>query len=551
MSQGATSSVSVATVTLSSSSAPTYLATPSSMEAASQIPSTLSSTQASSSMEASSTSTASPPSSYSSMSTVSINSLTTASSTPSAVSAVVAQPHHKMSLYFGIAVAAIAVISLVLALTVWFCRTRKRSRALSSSENMDNWPWDPDHDARHLENGARSWDEVSVTEVKYGSSPRGLFELPLGYDLNGNGGVYEPPRNPPNATSYPTVHINAHQSVPDLAPDAGRLQVTNYMPGDISSSDEASRANSRQGAQSEYGSPVLALDSARPRFLTLDGNGLDVPWTVKLSDKSFVDLPELPFPGSTPASAHLTKADNEGWAASIRSNILNAFHAVVGTPSPLHDTFTQVPERRDTHRSIRSQVAELETGETLQRKNTMLSTQSDYGGDLVRLASVHRDGSKDWEDLSLWMSGDGSVVLPEQPPAAVIKTRDRSQPGTMSRTHSGCEVSVHRNDTPRILTPGLISRQSSLSLSRPASPQTRKKTLLQMRKSRKTGRKSRRPPLLSRTSSIYSTLSVGSDMSRNSSISKDPLTEQEKFASLALRERRKRLMSTATDFVES
>lgn len=458
------------------------------------------------------------------------------------------------SLYFGIAVGAIAFISLIFALIVWYIRTRKRSRTLSSSGHADNWPWDPDHDARHLENGTRSWDQASVTEIKYADtstrsrSPRGLFELPAGYELNGTGGTCRTPGNPEHGTPYPTVHINAHQSVPDLASDAGRLQVTNYMPGDISSGDEASRANSRQGNTSEYGSPVAALDSARPRFLGLDGNGLDVPWTVKPSEETYNDLPELPFPGTAPITDQSTKAENEGWAASIRSNLKNAFHAVVGPPSTVHDSFTQVPERHDTRRSIRSQFAEIEIDGAINRTKTSMSDKSNYddGMGLVRLASLHRGDSNDWEDLSAWMSGEGSVALPEQPPAAVIKTRDRTQPGTLSRSSSLCEVPEYCDSTPRVLTPGLFARQSSLSLSQPSSLKIRKKTLLQLRNSRKISKKSHRPLLKSRTSSEHSSLSVGSDMSRNSSLSRDPLTEQERFASLALRERRKRLMNASS-----
>ncbi|CAL1698625.1 unnamed protein product [Somion occarium] len=473
------------------------------------------------------------------------------SSTHAAINAAVAS-HHITTLYFGVVVGVIAAIAIICALVAWLFRIRsKRSKCGTPREQMDNWPWDSDGDDRHLENGIHDWHQKSATQLKLGGShtrsPRGLFELPYPEALNQNGGSYGTPRSPSQTIPHPTIHINTNQSVPDLAPDLGRLQVTNYMPGDISSCDEASRANSRQETASEYGSPLPALHASRPRFLALGEGALEVPWAPKrdASEKVAERLHHLPSSGASSTSLHQPKAMPEGWAASLKSNIVNAFHVVVGssTPDPPGDNLTHAPERRDTRSSTRSEESVNEKlDESPSRKNTTTSVRSNYAHGMVRLGSLRHNGSDDWDDLSAWMSGEGSVVLPEQPPLAVIKTRSRTQPGTLSRassTYSGSEgASPERDHAPSLSIPPPLSRQSS-SYSPPIDTLgERKKSML---KPRKTTRKSRRPILKSRMSSKYSVLSVGSDMSRASSFYGDKLTEDEKFASLALRERLKKM----------
>ena len=228
---------------------------------------------------------------------------------------------------------------------------------------------------------------------------------------------------------------------------------------------------------------------------------------------------------------------------------MNAFHAVVGTPLPADDPFTQIPERRDTRRTVRSLVTDLDTSDALHRKASLSEkVEHGQGADVITPvpAPPRRNGSSDWDDLSAWISGDESVQLPEQPPAAVIKDKDRTQPGMMSRDNSSIGTSSQTENPFAVPSSIPLSRQSSASES-PPQPSSfeaarRNKSLLALRRSRKASRKSYKRPVMSRASSTYSNLSVGSDMSRMSSMASNILTDQEKFASLALKERRRKLL---------
>ena len=124
--------------------------------------------------------------------------------------------------------------------------------------------------------------------------------------------------------------------------------------------------------------------------------------------------------------------------------------------------------------------------------------------------------------------------------------KDRTQPGMMSRDNSSFGTSSQTENPFAVPSSIPLSRQSSASES-PPQPSSfeaarRNKSLLALRRSRKASRKSYKRPVMSRASSTHSNLSVGSDMSRMSSMASNILTDQEKFASLALKERRRKLL---------
>lgn len=166
-------------------------------------------------------------------------------------------------------------------------------------------------------------------------------------------------------------------SAESLVPSFGALRIKNLVPGDVhSSGDEMSRQASRVGC--ELGTPREEIPGSTPRFLGLDGMGLDVPWApAQLSSscspshvsvlqspsrrslsakeeglrKNWEGLPPLPARGFAHNSEDSKAAAQEGWGATIRSGIRSALSAVTGgqtgktSPPVDNDHFTSLPTR--------------------------------------------------------------------------------------------------------------------------------------------------------------------------------------------------------------
>ncbi|KAI1791368.1 hypothetical protein LXA43DRAFT_1094519 [Ganoderma leucocontextum] len=505
--------------------------------------------------------------------------------------------HNSLGLYAGITFGAIVGVGVVIALTAYWLRVRARVHRRSMNR-MTTWPWDHDRlGARQdtLEGGdgdrgaLRNWDPARMVDA----SDAGKTRFPIEEDLPA------PATNPrqqdshafplppaavrahldrPTYTASPFVTVPLHanrdreQSVPDIMQEMGTLKITNLMPGDIvTSGGESSRASTalgfRDGSPDDVASPTLSYamtsgDDSTPRL----------PWAPLRTWKSSGgwqeghtledgDVP-LPFPGDSPAAPEPeieTETKQDGWAVSIRSNLVSALNAVVGGNASQgkmaetgSDNLTRPPERRTSqrHRGVRGRH---ESAGGMSRSGTVSSASSpsrwtleetEHGRGVVRFRGHPEQGSPLTEDPF----SDDSQVPPEGTAAhehggANLKTLD-SVSGTANGqpTSAGTpETTLARPHPPRLPSIPSVSRSSSVEEEPEAGP-ARKKTRFQHRKRTKR----RRPAVVTRKSSSQSSaVSVGSDMSRMSSVASEGLTDAERFAKHVLRERRRRVIDMA------
>ncbi|CDO75723.1 hypothetical protein BN946_scf184493.g21 [Trametes cinnabarina] len=453
---------------------------------------------------------------------------------------------------------------------------------------MTSWPWDPDRLGSGRQNSLEGGLGIRAERgmVERGGGLRSPISL-----TNGNGmsaSRYTFPAPPPAAhtqggygSPYVTVPLHhAHQSVPDLAYDLGTLQITNFAPGDLSGG-ESSRASTALGTvndpyPAECGTP---FQLHRPCFLGVENGGLDVPWQPLRVRRSGIaggkdqglfshgerlDEPlPLPYPEDVaesadgPPAAHTQR--QESWAASIRMNLVNAFNAVVGSnPSQVptaSDMFTYAPHR-NSQRDLQTSPRVLSNACTsVERTGTAGSSSGATGWSL----EACQNGA------GLVHIRNASEVLPAEdpfadnvhlPPPAFIPQRDRSTDllrapaaGSVTRTSSMYSTaSLERprsricDDPPRLPTIDSLTRLAGEhdADTEPQEDENRRRRGRTQR--RKQTRKLRRPTIVSRKSSSQdSAMSVGSEMSRTPSAASE-LTDGERFAKQALRERRRRVM---------
>lgn len=515
-----------------------------------------------------STSTSSQPTTSSLTSTISVTTSVIPSS--SAVSEASSGSAHDARFYAGVAFGIIAALTASIAFLTWWLRIRRRSRRRSVS-GKTLWPWTKDtiggygsEKPSSLTDGASYMWEPRQIKSAYGGHGAGLPQT----GETDIGGTY--PRLPPvihlgdGIGSYPTVQLcSANSSVPDLAPDMGTLQVTNLMPDDLrsESSGGASRASSALGIASmshalsyECGTPYAPMAIERPRFLGLHGSGLTVPWALKerpasmgrlgtsggFSDK---DRGPLPYPGDGIARGTQTS----GWAASLKWNLVNAFNAVVGANNanePTCSTWTPAPTRiRGDCRSIYRDAANSGLG-TLSRASTMRSVHSSFkewkaenNGQVTSPFHVHLP---ERADSSPWLSGtllqeyiqepSRAEALPECQETSPSLPESRMDVKDEDGFHEANPAGITVMDLPQL--PELPSYQAE---------QHRRMTTQTRRRVTKRPRGSRRPTMPSGRTSSYC-----SDISRQSSVSSERLTDAEQFAKKMLRERRKRVLEMST-----
>ena len=514
-------------------------------------------------------------------------------------------------LYLGIVFGSIAGLALIVALVAWCFNIRSKAKQ-RTEENSDQWPWD--RDDRLVEEGYHS-SNVNNSELGHGHPDDwGLPKVPGGrgsemktidlleslpqppvlrypppgavrgrdYNWNGMGTLSTPI---PPSMSYPTVLVhNANQSVPDLAPDLGRLQVANYVPGDTSSCDGASRAESTQGTLSNIGSPIPNTPRSRHNGL---GQGENMapgsPWApLRVGNSSLTRLrnyggkgpalsptfgaAERIRPGDPPSSTPSGSSSQEGWASSIRSNIVSAFHAVVGgtNSTPEGDYLTRAPLRtaRRLEENQSKPLSEIfprgvsnSSGDSVSPE--VRTTKKVDGSSLTSRLKISEESLASSED------DDAMKYLPVMTKSGVVHELSVIPPAMASRSSSVySEESAARSDRTSSTPPQLpqippMSR-SSTSTSSWGDYDLQRKGLKQSRISRsrarkKSSRKIRRPTLKSRmssTSAYSGIMSAGSDMSRTGSASSSsggPLDDQELLAKMALRERRKRLMMSSRE----
>lgn len=452
--------------------------------------------------------------------------------TPSALST----HAHRTSLYLGIAFAGIALVSILVALVTWYYRIRSQSRREARS-NKTRWPWDRNPD--DVEGGANGGGQYDFGRLGAAGTTekRDVFRpLPYPSAVLGAEDAFRG-FNPAILNSpYRTVHVpEAQSSVPDLAPDLGALQVTNYAPGDVSSDEEASRANSRQGNVPDISEPGHTPTGSQWVEYRSD-DGFSNPWPpFRAGSTMGHDEKEVSEPEADKSSAPQPPARpvQDGWAASLRSNIVHAFQSVVRAPTQTPDDhFTPLPNRR---------------------------VEREKCGDIFGDEHAVDEPPADADSLTSWIRS--TVRAPEEqnsdiklPSPALLHARARLGPSPLARVPSSV-YSVHSPAHSPLPAPDLtegsriLDTLPELPLSRNASScsqHTPHKHTSRAGKSRKSTRLNRKY-----TSSYCS---VGSDMSRSSSRASamsggpsrqnsvsGPLTDQERFASNMLRQRRKRV----------
>ncbi|KAI0659498.1 hypothetical protein C8Q70DRAFT_1053861 [Cubamyces menziesii] len=547
---------------------------------------------------ATASSTATTPTPSSSLSTSSSSSVPTSSSaTPTSTASGGATPpkidsasssenaNRSTSFYIGIAFAAIACAGLVVTILAWWLRIRSRTRRRKKSKSTA-WPWDHDQfGGRQLSlEGGLGIYEPDRDMVERPLHPGAHSPIAAMHGTLADPSTYTIPVPPPPAhtqrahgSPYVTVQLHdAHQSVPDLAPDLGTLQITNLAPGDMYDSSRASTAlGVAHTYPAEYGTP---FQPQRPCFLGVQSGGLEVPWRplrirrngsaasgqrgAPLCDTESLNEP-LPYPGDIAVSddSRLLQTAagqrHEGWAASIRSNLLNAFNAVVGAnPSQVsapNDTFTQAPTRH-SQRSKRSIPHGPREHLSKAHGSSWTLEETGDGAGVVHIRNGEEDAAGDVpaqdpfaDDLQIPPLAAtasqvyGSGLLCVSPPASV--TRASSMYSTASDTNGAVERV--RDGPPRL--PSIPSLSRSQSEDNTDEQQAYDGIDVQTHRVRGQRRKktknTRRPLLASRKSSSQnSTNTIGSDMSRTSSACSEHLTDGERFAKNALRERRRRVM---------
>jgi len=264
--------------------------------------------------------------------------------------------------YVGIVLGSLAAFAIAVAIVAWCIRTCHRRRHRGDSPTLP-WTQERKDDFSGLEAGVRSstnwgmdsgsmletegthfkphgvWDvrELSPSD-RYGvvlDSPHGEIRKQIRQQLSPDGVGLEPldELQPP----YPRV--------PTL-----RRQLPSHLVNEDLSHQDLAFGPDREGSECEVGTP--REETFLPRYLSLQGSGLALPWSRNHLDNN-EPLPH-PLPprsaeerlrrakgpaeqpldsgraSNTPERSNINDPgrEHEGWAGSITTNLVNAFNAV-------------------------------------------------------------------------------------------------------------------------------------------------------------------------------------------------------------------------------
>ncbi|KAI0293668.1 hypothetical protein B0F90DRAFT_1392097 [Multifurca ochricompacta] len=465
---------------------------------------------------------------------------------------------HGASFWAGIALLGIAGIATLITLFIWWFRVRSRTYRRPWESG---WRWGraeslkfPDEAVSSPGASASWWQPVGDRDV--GEPRRSTTNF-----LSSHGAVKQPHlpelalMSPFTHGPYPTVRPlplelrHSDTSVPGLMQDVGSLRVANLVAGDIlTSGDESSRPPT---ALDHVGTPLQSSAMLKPRYLSLNGSGLDVPWIVPTPppEPHSKPPPQLPLPRPPPAPITTTAPLNnnrwkerlerssergqiETWRNSLRNNFASAL-GVLTTGAPLS------ARARD-----RSSLAA-----TYDWQTTVPA--------ISRAASMASMASKPWT-LEETREGAGIVHFRGVPDSFAPPTTHTSS-NSFGITKVLVPTSVGIRAAPLSLSSPLPSPLPSSSLIPPRLPHlppTPQVPRIGVGGRRTTSTKrqhgSRHRHLSSSSSSMVSSAtSVGSDMSRASGSGGAliarwaRLSEKEKEARRALRQRRMQSVSTA------
>ncbi|GJE98663.1 hypothetical protein PsYK624_148980 [Phanerochaete sordida] len=363
---------------------------------------------------------------------------------------------------------------------------------------------------------------------------------------------------PITASPFRPVPLPHMETIPDLAPELGLLQVANYVPGDMSS-DDGSRANSRQGVIGDV-QPQPTASPAEQWSVYGPDDGFKNPWSplrVKSREGLGIvaekDVTDAPAEDEAPkAEEHVgPPAPQDSWAASFRSNIAHAFQAVVGSASR-----ASLASTTHAHDTDGQQTAPAE------------NPFDDPTSSMISLPGVEVTSDDPTPRCTECLSpNDTAVIAPSGEPQCLCEWLKQKQlplpPSMQSHTHlavpSPAPPSPHAVSPLSRYSPSGSAQGSPGTFALPRIPTSRRgsqsslqeaidvKRLHRGRSKRAMGtpRTPRTPrPTTTPLVRAASTCTVGSDMSRcdsTASTSSGPLSDQEQFAVRLLKERRKRV----------
>ncbi|TFY57678.1 hypothetical protein EVG20_g8449 [Dentipellis fragilis] len=392
---------------------------------------------------------------------------------------------HNISFYLGIALAAIAGLSFLIAILAWWLRIR---RPRTRHRQPLYFPF-PEHPPK------KPPSVMTETDKRVPKLPntRRLLQAPL-----------DPQATPrPPLRRLPTALQHSDASVPALTHDIGTPCIANLVSGDILFSDSSASA-SRPASAAPSLSPVGHEQGDRmPRCVPPAGEVLPLAWASSAGadtrsgsgeDMNLNSDSEAALPLVRPMSP---KAQRGTWAGALRMNIASAFSMFSGhgTQAPSGAVNTAGPQAEATSNPSPPSVPCAPEEE--EEKN-------DIRGDSA-------------------LSMPGKLISPFSDAAVSLSSDSASSRYSVaSDALAPLPPTMHRG--------GSVSSQTQSSDGHQ----------VQHRDEGKAKRRSR--PSLAHLHSSFGTsaTSVGSDMTRASS-RHGRLTEREEAARRALRERRKRV----------
>ena len=292
---------------------------------------------------------------------------------------------HGASFWAAIALLSIAGVATLITLFLWWLRIRERTHR--RPWERPRWLWGRAESYKFPEDAISSsgtsgslWQPNGDREV--GEPQRSTSTLLSPSLLSRRTSGRGPQPHLPTITAmspfmhgpYPTVRPlplelrQSDTSVPGLMQDVGSLHVANLVAGDIlTSGDESSRPPT---ALDDVGTPRESSLMLRPRYLSLNGSGLDVPWIQTPPAEPEPKPATQPEPRTQRPSADAITPRNynrwkerlersfekpeesyadqqpvpfETWRDSLRNNIASAFGAFTSSahaPAPVRPSVT-------------------------------------------------------------------------------------------------------------------------------------------------------------------------------------------------------------------
>ena len=356
------------------------------------------------------------PSSTATDSSSSIISSSTTNVTAPAVNTVTASPIsvtpanlsvHNPSFYIGIVLGTVAAIACLCAMVAWFIRLRSHIRRRRAARFLKvPWAKSDEGDTWGLESGHSADSDIDIAVISamnLGSredladvqawSPHGDRDVgePRRAQGRNNGSTYSLQNHPipehclfsddsvrafASSDGYSTASLLPHHNLRQLPShliDQELVAQVGREHASLRSNENVDGINSPNCINRDYGTPRETMN--KPRFLSLRGDGLNVPWHLNSgnSPRSMVErlrthrksLPAEPpweqiLPCRSLDDTDKKNVEAEPWSTTFKTSLVSAFNAVaanlslpVGAPGMNGDGLTSAPSKRTARKSVR------------------------------------------------------------------------------------------------------------------------------------------------------------------------------------------------------